>query len=56
MWPNLQFPIDLITITEEISKRKLQNKAFATKKKKKKKKEIKWVSKFYFPMYKENIK
>ena len=51
MWPNLQFPMDLITFTEEISNGKLQNKAFATKKKK-----IKWVSKFYFAMCKENIK
>ena len=52
MWPNLQFPMDMITFTEEISKGKLQNKAFATKKKI----IIKWVSKFYFAMYKENIK
>ena len=35
MWPNLQFPMDLITFTEEISNGKLQNNAFATKKKKK---------------------
>ena len=35
--------MDLIAITEEISKRKLQNKAFATKKKKKKKKKKKEI-------------
>ena len=50
MGPNLQFPMDLITFTKEISHEKLQNRAFATKN------VIKPVSKFYFTMYKENIK